>query len=175
MALADLAAVGSCVSGVAVVVTLGFLLLQLRQANRNQRAAMQQGRSARMFAWIMRVSEPEMSALTARLFDGETELTSTEAQSFGSSAIGLFWHIEDSFLQHRGGTLDELSWATDQSILRSFLRIPAFRVAWTFNRTLFSGPYRAYVDGLIEEIPPRATFNMGEIFTQRLKAEQARI
>jgi hypothetical protein len=127
-----------------------------------------------MFAWIMRASEPEMSALTARLFDGETDLTSTEAQSFGSSAMGLFWHIEDSFLQHRGGTLDELSWATDLSILRTFLRIPAFRVAWKFNRSLFSGPYRAYVDTLLEEIEPRSTFNMGQIFTERLKAEHAK-
>jgi hypothetical protein len=47
MSLSDLAALGSFVSGVAVMVTLIFLLLQMRQANRNQRALMQRMRSAR--------------------------------------------------------------------------------------------------------------------------------
>jgi len=46
MSLSDLASIGSFVSGVAVVVTLALLLIQTRQANRNQKALMQQGRSA---------------------------------------------------------------------------------------------------------------------------------
>ena len=44
MSLADLA---SLASSVAVVVSLLFLGLQIRQSNRNQRSLMQQGRSAR--------------------------------------------------------------------------------------------------------------------------------
>ena len=44
MSLSDLAALGSFISGVAVVVTLVFLLVQMRQTNRNQKSLMQQGR-----------------------------------------------------------------------------------------------------------------------------------
>jgi hypothetical protein len=124
---------------VAVVATLAFLLLQLRQANRSQKAAIQQGRTD-IVTWTMRQSEPQMSALIARLFEGETTLTSAEAQSFGSYAAAFFWHMEDSFLQHRGGTLDGTGWATDVATLRGFLAIPAFRVAWKFNRASSSGP-----------------------------------
>jgi hypothetical protein len=44
--LCDLAAVGSFVSDIAAVFSFIFLALQIRQANRNQKSLMQQGRSA---------------------------------------------------------------------------------------------------------------------------------
>ena len=45
MSLSDLAAIGSFVSGIAVFFSFFFLALQLRQANRDQKALMQQGRT----------------------------------------------------------------------------------------------------------------------------------
>jgi hypothetical protein len=50
MSLADLA---SLASSLAVVVSLVFLGLQIRQSNRNQRSLMQQGRSARNVAIVL--------------------------------------------------------------------------------------------------------------------------
>jgi flagellar biosynthesis/type III secretory pathway M-ring protein FliF/YscJ len=54
MSLSDLAALGSFISGVAVLASLVFLFFQMRQmteqvrqSERNQRALMQQGRSMR--------------------------------------------------------------------------------------------------------------------------------
>jgi hypothetical protein len=45
MILTDLTSLASLVSSVAVLVSLLFIGLQLRQSNRNQRSLMQQGRS----------------------------------------------------------------------------------------------------------------------------------
>jgi hypothetical protein len=58
MSLADLA---SLASSVAVVVSLLFLGLQIRQTNRNQRSLMQQGRSARNVELLSRLSDPRVS------------------------------------------------------------------------------------------------------------------
>lgn len=43
MSLADLALIASLLSSVAVLVSLLFLGVQIRQSNRNQRSLMQQG------------------------------------------------------------------------------------------------------------------------------------
>ena len=43
MNLSDVASIGSFVSGVAVLVSLVYLSLQVRQTERNQRALMNQG------------------------------------------------------------------------------------------------------------------------------------
>ena len=50
MSLSDLASLGSFVSGLAVMISLIYLAVQIRQAERNQKAMIQQGRTARMVA-----------------------------------------------------------------------------------------------------------------------------
>ena len=47
MTLSDLAAIGSLVSGLAVLVSLVYVSIQIRQTERNQRALINQGAMAR--------------------------------------------------------------------------------------------------------------------------------
>jgi len=72
MSLSDLAAFGSFVSGLAVLVSLIFLLLQVRQTNRNQRALMQQGISARYLQMNSTASSPEVAKTLVRVWQRET-------------------------------------------------------------------------------------------------------
>ena len=77
MSLSDLASFGSLVSSVAVLVSLVFIGLQIRQSNRNQRSLMQQGRSARNVELLARLSDPRLSDIMLRVSKGET-LTDTD-------------------------------------------------------------------------------------------------
>jgi hypothetical protein len=92
MSLTDLAAVGNFVSGVAVVFSFIFLALQLRQANRNQRSLMQQGRSNRT-----RFTDPKMTDIILRAFHGDPDMTDAEYFAFYSVAGAIFVNYEDSF------------------------------------------------------------------------------
>jgi hypothetical protein len=93
MSLSDLASLGSFVSGVAVVATLVFLGLQMRQTNLNQRALMQQGRSARTADSMLRISEASevfvrgmretLPATSVNLADGWRALSSLELAPAG--------------------------------------------------------------------------------------------
>jgi hypothetical protein len=66
MSLSDLASLGSFASGLAVTVTLIFLVIQTRQANRNQRALMQQGRAASQVDLLLRYSESYFGRVSLR-------------------------------------------------------------------------------------------------------------
>ena len=66
MSLSDLAALGSFISGIAVIVTLVFLLVQTRQTLKNQRSLMQQGRTARIVDLIFRQTEPQLMDVMLR-------------------------------------------------------------------------------------------------------------
>ena len=70
MTLSDLAAIGSFISGLAVVITLAFLLLQMRQTNKNQRALMQHGRSTRNIETLARSLEPHVQPSFTRAMAG---------------------------------------------------------------------------------------------------------
>jgi len=158
MSLSDLASIGSFVSGVAVVVTLALLLVQTRQTNRNQKALMQQGRSARTVELLMTLSEPRLSEVIVRAEAGDLALTSFEVRSYFMLCGGFFWTYEDSFLQFRAGTLDRVSWENDLASLKQFTSLSSAHLAWTFVRNFSGGPYRDFVDSLMLEttggVPP---------------------
>ena len=61
MTLLDLAAIGSFINGMAVVVTLAFLLLEVRQNAKNLRSSVQQARANWVIAQGVVRTEPFMS------------------------------------------------------------------------------------------------------------------
>jgi len=93
--------------------------VQTRQTNRNQRALMQQGRSARNTDLLMRLSEPRLSDIIVRAEAGDLTLSASEAQSYLRLCGSFFVNYEDSYLQFRTGTLDRRSWEVDLAALRA--------------------------------------------------------
>jgi hypothetical protein len=151
MTLSDLASLGSFVSGLAVVVTLIFLVLQMRQTNKNQKALMQQGRSDRLIQVSTLLADRYQSELWARATQGETGFTPGEISSLMRMNATWFWTYEDSFLQHRAGLLDDAGWATDLNSLRGMVADPGSRTAWRLLRGYAGGPYAEFVDRLMAD------------------------
>jgi hypothetical protein len=166
MSLSDLASIGSFISGVAVVVTLVLLLIQTRQTNRNQKALMQQGRSARTVELLMTLSEPRAEA-------GDLALTSAEVRSYFMLCGGFFWNYEDSFLQFRAGTLDRASWENDLASLKQFAALSSARMAWTFVRSFSGGTYRDFVDNLMLETTGGVPPDLSDIWKSGMTAARA--
>ena len=174
MSLSDLASIGSFVSGLAVVVTLIFLLLQMRQANLNERALMQQMRSARTIDTLLKCSEPLASEALSRAFANDATMNDTEVRSYMSICLASLTNWEDSFLQHRAGTLDTVSFASDVATLKVFASLPSFRALWPTMRDTFSDDYRTYVDGLLRETKPvRAPYRTAALWKENLTKELA--
>jgi hypothetical protein len=151
MSFSDLASVGSFISGITVVITLIFLLLQMRQANLNQRALMQQMRSARTIDTILRESDPYFSETLCLAYQNNPKMEEHQILSFVQAMEATLFNWEDSFLQLKGGTLDASSFESDDNALRSAASNPAFRVAWRMNNGFYSKGFREYVDRIMHE------------------------
>ena len=159
MSLSDLASIGSLVSGVAVLVSLVFLYFQLRQVNtqvlqaeKNQRALMQQGRSARVIETVFHRLEPHLQEIVARGGQGDLTLDPTQVSAFVAATSVTFMNWEDSYLQHQAGTSDPASWETDEARMNLFLSMPAYRAVWRIARAQFSGAYRDFLDGIMQQV-----------------------
>ena len=175
MTFADLSSLGGFISGIAVVITLIFLLLQMRQTDKNQKALLQQGRSARVTELILKRTEPELSRALTRGLQADLSIEGFQVESINAFFAALFWSIEDSFLQYRAGLLLSTSWETDDATLRGFFAVPACRVAWTMNRDLISGDYRNYVDALMRDIKPSAASDTLAIWRKLMSRELAAV
>ncbi len=172
MSLSDLAAVGSVAGGVAVVFSLVFLALQMRQTNANQKSLMQQARSARTVDMLMKMSEPVLSETIVGALGGAVE-EPAQIFAFYSFACACFWNYEDSFLQFRAKTLDARGWATDELTLKGLLATPAYRAVWRMARNGMNADYRAYLDGLMTQVPLTEPRDVSRVWRTYLAEERA--
>ncbi|MBS0278607.1 MAG: hypothetical protein JSR81_13385 [Proteobacteria bacterium] len=168
MNLSNLAALGSFVSGLAVLVSLILLWFQLRQMNeqvrqseKNQRAAIRQAHSARVSEIFMR--RADHCELWAKAYRGDP-LDDAEIYHVLQSMSAVFFGIEDSFYQYRDGLLDEAAWQANLAGLKQALRSPVVRIAWPVVRPSAVGTdFVALVDKLIAETPPVSS---SDVFVQ---------
>ena len=84
-----------------------FLVVQIRQANQNQRAMIQQGRATRTADFLLRVIDPALLPAWTMGLRGATDIGSDRHFQFMYMARARFLSLEDSFLQHRNGLMDE--------------------------------------------------------------------
>src|SRR5437016_3735809 len=130
VSLSELASIGSFVSGVSVLVTLAFLLVQIRQANRNQRAIVQQGRATRIADFLLRVIDPSLLPAWTMGLRGVAEIGPDKHFQFKYMARARFLSLEDSFLQHRAGLMGEGAFVGHVEAFKLVFAARGLRAAW---------------------------------------------
>jgi hypothetical protein len=157
MSLSDLASLGTFVSGAAVLVSLIFLYFQLgqlsrqvRQAEKNQQAAVRQGRTATAVQIALALADPEVASAAIAV---EAEPTDIQVRQFLGLMRALFANYEDTFYQHRAGLLDDLAFESWKRTALAGLRSAPRRVAWKWVRGAFGAEFEAFIDQLVAEAP----------------------
>jgi hypothetical protein len=153
MTLSDLASIGSLVSGIAVLVSLLYLSLQVRQTERNQRAMMNQGVVNRSCDTIRWLSDPHMSQLGSRVDAGETHFTAQELYQLRLRVRASLISAQDTYVQHQAGLADQITFDNNLAIIKGALAQPVYRAIWKSTRTSFAPDWMAYVDQMIEATP----------------------
>jgi len=160
MSLTDLAALGSFVSGFAVLISLIFVYFQLRQvgaqieqAEKNQRAAMGQGRTNRMVELALRTAEPGLSDALSHVLTNAAETTPHHLFQYLHYSRALFLNAEDTFYQHANGLLEQEPFEGFSRAIAVTLANPATRQMWRAHRTAFGHAFVQFMDKTIESTP----------------------
>jgi hypothetical protein len=149
MSLSDLASLGSFVSGVAVLTSLIYLSLQVRQAERNQQISIRHSRVSRIVELERALADPAMAVVWLRGSGSPQELTQTELSQFNSLCRAFFFHFEDSFYQREEGLLNDDAFETVVAGARLLARRLGVRAAWKVARPNFGGRFLAFMDGVV--------------------------
>jgi hypothetical protein len=155
MTLEELYFISQTVAAVAIVASLFYVILQLREMRKNQRALIQQGRAQRNTAFTLRQTEGEMASLLTRALsdDGWTSLNDVELTQLMGWTRGMLFHFEDSYLQHLDGLMDDRAFEGAKSSIVTILSRPALRATWDLTRGFHSKEFAAFVDGLNRNTP----------------------
>jgi hypothetical protein len=153
MSLSDLASIGSLVSGVAVLVSLVYLALQVRQTERNQRALMTHGAMTRATEFIAHYLQPDIADLFNRMRAGETDFSAREIFQLNSLLRMSVLSLRDVDLQRTAGLIDKGASDHADMAVRSMLRQPVMRAVWKGFRYSCAPEIVTMIEGLIENSP----------------------
>ena len=149
MSLSDLASLGSFVSGFAVLTSLIYLTLQVRQTERNQKSSIRHSRVSRIVELHVALAAPAVADAWLHGSASPHELTQTELSQFTNLCRAHFFHFEDSFYQREEGLLNDDAFETVVAGVRLLARSPGFRCAWKVARPNFGGRFRDFMDGVV--------------------------
>ena len=145
--LADVATIAGIVSSLALTISLVYVALQVRQAEKNQRGLMQQGRANRLDAVLMNMAEPQLAAVWLKGSQKPTDLSALELEQFLLICRAAFLSGEDSFLQHKAGLLDETAFRSFSTGVRGQLMGSlGMRAAWRLLAHQFGPEFVAFME-----------------------------
>jgi len=153
--LSDITTLAGAVSAVAVLVSLLLLQRQLRQAQSNQRALIQQGRASRSAEIAMRLISTDFAEAYHSCMNGDTQITELQLVQFIGYCRAVFLGAEDSFLQHSESLLDEPAFNSFNRSMRSLFESPGMRAAWSILREWYDVEFAAYMDGVVKDATDR--------------------
>lgn len=149
MSLSDLASLGSFVNGLAVLISLIYLSLQVRQTKRNQQIAIRHSRASRIVDLQLALADSGVADAWLHGSGSPQELTQTELSQFVNLCRALFFHFEDSFYQREEGLLNDDAFETVVAGARLSARSPGWRAAWRIARPNFGGRFLDFMDGVV--------------------------
>ncbi|HEY2069307.1 MAG TPA: hypothetical protein VGG48_07120 [Rhizomicrobium sp.] len=149
MSLSDLASIGSLISGVAVLISLVYLALQVRQAERNQRAAVQQARLSRSSDQLMGLADGPVARAWLKGMRGDDSLAGEEFLQFALFMTAMLRSTEDVFFQHDLGLLDAVSLDNQLGPLRMALRTRGGLALWRTVKANYDATFAARVEAIV--------------------------
>jgi hypothetical protein len=154
MTLADLASIGSFLSGIAVLASLIYLSLQVRQSAKHQRSQILDTRTSRFLDWEMRMADPKLTSAWDKVFDAKGGgFTPLEFRQLSLAARALFAMGEQTYFQRQDGLIGDAAYETARKFWATTLATPAMRVLWRSYRTQVAPGYAAEMDAAMARAP----------------------
>lgn len=154
MTLSQLADLGELLGGVAVVASLVYLAVQIRQNTRTVRGSTLHHNTELWSSMFLRLADPEAAQAYVAGMTASPDIRPLHYTQFFFICRAMFLAFENQYFQMRQGVLDPETYAAYQrSISTQFLAFRGFRVWWQQSRSVFSPSFVHHVDAMIADVP----------------------
>ena len=155
--LESLASLGEIVGAIAVVVSLVYLAVQVRQSTRAQRIENSSrilDRTATMQGALSR--DPAMSVLFSKGISDPSQLTPQERIQFTWAMYEFFGALEFMFLAAKENSIPEEIWQRWSAAAAWWLTFPGVQAWWEVRPIPFADSFSKYVQSLLDDNPTDA-------------------
>lgn len=153
MILEELYMVSQVVAAFAVVASLVFVGLQMRQSDSTQQALMHQARTDRHIQIGLTMLDPSHRDIYKSVEGDARQLSEKEVNYLtGLSRVSLL-NSEDIVWQGKRGFLDESVLEDQRRVIATMMRLPAQRVVWRMTKHRYGRDFIAFVDEIEKNTP----------------------
>lgn len=154
MSLTDLASLGTFVSSFAVLISLGYLGMQIAQNTKHTRALIQQGRISGITEQYLAMADADLTAAYLVANGHPATPEGVRKQQFWLQCVAIQVRMDDTFTQHEQGLLDDDQFARSTRHMTERLKLdPALREFFR-DAVVLNGPstrYQAYVADMLAQ------------------------
>jgi hypothetical protein len=152
--LSQLADLGELIGGIAVVASLVYLAIQIRQNTRMVRGTTLHQNTDLWSSLFFRLAEPDIAQAYVAGMTGRGDIRPSQYTQFFFICRAMFVAFENQYYQMRQGVLDPETYAAyERSISTQLLAFRGFRIWWEQSRSVFSPAFIAHLDGMIAAVP----------------------
>ena len=148
MNLQDLASIAEIAGGFAVLATLIYLVIELRNNTKTTRAQMHE-QATQSFLTLLNSIMLKPDVLAAGIKASEEEFSTF---SDGDKAyiyacnFGFFKHYELLYVQHQKGLMDEETWTAWQEHLLMYFHQPGIQTWWKTRKSTFTASFQTFLE-----------------------------
>jgi hypothetical protein len=169
MSLNDLANIGQVIGAIAVVVSLIYVALQIRQNTNAVRAATAQSLHEHFASWYHLIaSDASLAELATNGLRDYTTLSDTEKARFVSLFMAFLAYFQNAFLKWKQGLLALSLWKSWEQVMMNLIGAPGGKALWKERAYLFDDEFRRHVEeDLMKRTPhpdakPLGAFSIGK-------------
>ena len=155
MTLQEVASIAEIAGGFAVVISLIYVGLQVRQNTAAVRSATAQAVHDNYAAWYLNLSnDPALNDLVIKGLKDYASLDQTEKARFIDTFMAFSSYGQNAFYQWKQGTLSPQLWVGWEALIMNLVGTPGGREFWRERGYTFGNEYRDYIINVIMEKPP---------------------
>jgi hypothetical protein len=152
--LNELGSLGEFISGLAVVVTLVYLALQIRHNTRAVRSSMHQD----MVESTLRIAEsvsdnPDVGRIALKADEDYDNLTKEEFIRFEAYAERVFGNFESVFYSYRNSMIEQDLWESWEASYLADISRTSMRRFWNEDRPMHLRDYMDFIDQFYRKNP----------------------
>jgi hypothetical protein len=141
-------AIGEIVGAAAVVASLVYLAVQIRNQNRESRMSSMHDISAGYRDGLAGMAERDLADLFAKAIDDYESLTRPEMLRLIAAASSQYRIWEEAYLLYESGYLEKRIWETMLRQFNGYHNVRPFFEVWAIRKQYFDNEFRVFVDSL---------------------------
>jgi hypothetical protein len=146
--------VGELVAAVAVVLSVIFVGIEIRQNSEAQMRVATQAAVSDYIGSLERITESrDIACLYVRGAQDFGALSGSERLRFSAFYMSFYYQLQQMHRLAEEGSLDPETWAGFEGLLRETTRYPGVRQWFEVRREWFGPGFQAYIDGLMRTSP----------------------